>query len=256
MATRQVTLEEIGDESNSQIRSPTDSNSLHPPNYRNCGTCGETKPLEEFYLHHGNYRIKHCKLCCHIKQKKQRERNRDNILESKRKYYQENKEKLNEISKEWRRNNLIRAREIERNSYYKNIDYYRGYRADHKERTTEWARKWREKNPHITAWRSLLKTALLRMGNTKEGHTIDLLGYSAKELKEHLESQFQDGMSWDNYGEWEIDHINPITSFSSDTPQHIVNSLSNLQPLWKLDNIRKGNKDFPKAMKHTIRKVA
>jgi hypothetical protein len=39
-------------------------------------------------------------------------------------------------------------------------------------------------------------------------------------------------MTWDNYGEWHIDHIKPVSSFDKDTPQSIVNALSNLQPLW------------------------
>lgn len=59
-------------------------------------------------------------------------------------------------------------------------------------------------------------------------------------------------MSWDNYGEWHIDHIKPLTKFDKDTPIHIVNALSNLQPLWKttreingnlyLGNLNKNNK--------------
>ena len=39
-------------------------------------------------------------------------------------------------------------------------------------------------------------------------------------------------MSWDNYGEWHIDHIKPLTLFDDNTPIHVVNALSNLQPLW------------------------
>ena len=59
-------------------------------------------------------------------------------------------------------------------------------------------------------------------------------------------------MSWDNYGEWHIDHIKPLTKFDKDTPIHIVNALNNLQPLWKttreingnlyLGNLNKNNK--------------
>lgn len=48
-------------------------------------------------------------------------------------------------------------------------------------------------------------------------------------------------MSWDNYGEWEIDHIRPLTSFDKFATPSEVNALSNLQPLWKEDNIHKYN---------------
>ena len=49
-------------------------------------------------------------------------------------------------------------------------------------------------------------------------------------------------MSWDNYGEWHIDHKKPISAFHKDTPPHIINSLCNLQPLWEIDNLKKSNK--------------
>ena len=77
-----------------------------------------------------------------------------------------------------------------------------------------------------------MKNTLKRLGKSKEAKTIDLLGYSAIQLKQHLESLFTEGMSWDNYGEWHIDHIKPVSLFDEDTPIHVVNDLSNLQPLW------------------------
>lgn len=51
-------------------------------------------------------------------------------------------------------------------------------------------------------------------------------------LKSSYEQLFTEGMSWENYGEWHIDHIKPVASFNKDTPMNIVNALSNLQPLW------------------------
>lgn len=73
--------------------------------------------------------------------------------------------------------------------------------------------------------------------------TADLLGYSAEELKAHLERQFLPGMSWSNYGEWHIDHIVPVASFhftSMNDPEiRRAWSLPNLRPLWAEDNRRK-----------------
>ena len=77
------------------------------------------------------------------------------------------------------------------------------------------------------------------MNSIKNGKTIDILGYSALELKEHIEKLFKPGMTWENYGEWNIDHIKEIHTFDCDTPQNIVNSLDNLQPLWQDENIKK-----------------
>jgi len=65
-------------------------------------------------------------------------------------------------------------------------------------------KKHRLKNPHIYAWRSLLTNSLKRLNTKKSAKTIEILGYSAEELKIHLESLFKEGMTWDNYGEWHI----------------------------------------------------
>ena len=57
-----------------------------------------------------------------------------------------------------------------------------------------------------------------------------------------MELLFLDGMSWNNWGEWHIDHRIPVSKFDKETPMSIVNSLSNLRPLWALDNLSKSNK--------------
>jgi len=61
-----------------------------------------------------------------------------------------------------------------------------------------------------------------------------MLGYSADQLKSHIESLWTPGMTWDNYGEWHIDHIIQVHTFSKDTDVSIVNALSNLRPLWAI----------------------
>lgn len=71
-----------------------------------------------------------------------------------------------------------------------------------------------------------------------------IVGYDIKKLKKHLESQFDKGMNWDNYGEWEIDHIKPIASFNirsyEDKDFKKCWSLENLRPLWKSENRSRG----------------
>lgn len=74
----------------------------------------------------------------------------------------------------------------------------------------------------------------------------ELLGYSLDDLKLHLERQFLPGMSWENRGEWHIDHIVPVSQFeftSSEDPEFKAAwALSNLRPLWAKDNLRKNNR--------------
>jgi len=71
-----------------------------------------------------------------------------------------------------------------------------------------------------------------------------LVGYTIIDLKEHLEKQFTDGMTWENYGEWHIDHVKPICKFNINSVDcedfKTCWSLDNLQPLWAIDNLKKG----------------
>ncbi len=71
-----------------------------------------------------------------------------------------------------------------------------------------------------------------------------MLGYTRDELMSKMSSMFECGMSWDNYGEWHIDHIKPVSWFvkSGITDPSIINSLDNLQPLWAKDNFAKSDK--------------
>ena len=80
-------------------------------------------------------------------------------------------------------------------------------------------------------------------GNNKSASTIKLLGCAVEYLKNHLESQFTEGMNWDNYGKWHIDHIIPCASFDFTDPfqQRECFHFSNLQPLWAEDNLKKGS---------------
>jgi 5-methylcytosine-specific restriction endonuclease McrA len=82
--------------------------------------------------------------------------------------------------------------------------------------------------------------------NAKAGHTIELLGCSIEYFRAHLENQFTEGMTWDNYGYrgWHIDHIIPLSYFDHNDPEQQKRAwhYTNLQPLWARDNIRKSNK--------------
>jgi hypothetical protein len=78
----------------------------------------------------------------------------------------------------------------------------------------------------------------------KSKTSLELLGCSLKQLQHHLEKQFKKGMSWDNYGKWHIDHIQPCVSFDLRKPseQRKCFNYRNLQPLWAKENLRKNGK--------------
>lgn len=173
------------------------------------------------------------KLCS--KQNEYRLENLDKI----KKYKEENKDKINEYQKKYRIENKDKFSEYDKNRYTEERkEQIKQYNRSEKGKAQR--RKTRKKTINDT-WRSLLHSSLKRLGKSKEGDTIDLLGYSALDLKKHLEEQFIEGMTWSNHGEWHIDHIKPISSFNKETPASVVNALSNLQPLWGKDNLSKSN---------------
>jgi hypothetical protein len=155
------------------------------------------------------------------KGKEYRLENKDKVNESKKKYYENNKEYI----REWKKN------------YYNLIKDLPEYKEKRNKNMSEWS----SKNKHIVAWRNSLKRVIYYLNIEKCNKTIDILGYSADEFRIDIESKFLDGMTWDNWGEWHIDHIIPVSKFDKDTHPSVVNSLSNLQPLWAKDNFIKRN---------------
>ena len=83
-------------------------------------------------------------------------------------------------------------------------------------------------------------------GNFKNGSAVKDLGCSIDELKTHLESKFQLGMTWDNWSfeGWHIDHIKPLASFDLTDRKQLLLAChyTNLQPLWAIDNLSKGDR--------------
>jgi hypothetical protein len=117
---------------------------------------------------------------------------------------------------------------------------------------------FREKNPmwnpdretvmlrlkiHVAA-KALVSSVLKSLGKKKTATSEKLSGYTKEGLKEHMEKLFKPGMSWDNWGEWHIDHIKPVAQFIKEgvTDLKIISSLDNLQPLWAKDNLSKSCK--------------
>lgn len=211
----------------------------NPKNENICVSCGCEKNKSDF--------IKNthcCKECKKKYRKKFYEKNREYYIEKacvrskteerkleQKKYVQKNKEKIKKYQENYRKKNDLDIKE--KRKQYEKVRIER--------------RKERYKTDLLYKMkiiqRALLHSFIKRMKlGKKSKRTSELLGYSHIELKEHLESKFVEGMSWENHGEWHIDHIRPITSFELDTPPSIVNALSNLQPLWAIDNMKKSNK--------------
>lgn len=91
--------------------------------------------------------------------------------------------------------------------------------------------------------RKKLRQALAESRTLKSESALKLVGCTLLELRSHLANQFKRGMSWDNYGKWHVDHIIPISKFNLSDPEHQRRCFHylNLQPLWAVHNIQKGD---------------
>jgi hypothetical protein len=162
-----------------------------------------------------------------VADKKWRDNNKEYMSNKSKTWYEQNKEHRKEYLKEYREKNIDDIRKTKR-------DYERNRKA---------------RDPLyklITNFRTAIWTVLKESNVDKYGHYFDVLQYTPEELINHLEKQFKDDMTWDNYGIWHVDHKLPITSFDiqemGDEEFMKCWCLDNLQPMWGEENIRKSNK--------------
>jgi len=205
--------------------------------YKYCNKCGCYKIRENFYKKSQNKDglSSNCKECDNKCRKNWAENNQDKDREYKRNWDSRNKEKKAEYKREWRKQNRD-----------KDIEYTRRWQSKNPEWAANYIKQRRRNDDEFRLKENLkcsLRKILERTGSKKKSKTFDIMGYDANKLKERLEFQFQEGMSWDNYGEiWEIDHIISIQHFlnKGETRPNIINALSNLRPLWVRENRNKG----------------
>jgi len=162
--------------------------------------------------------------------------NKEKIKINHKNYNIKNREKILNKQKEYNRKHKQEIKEYKSN-------YQVNYRKTHKEEIKLKARlymKLRKKNNInfrlLCNMRKRIWNALRY--NSKSSKTIKLLGCDIDFLRVYLCNLFADGMTWDNYGKWEIDHIIPCASFDLDkeTEQYKCFHYTNLQPLWMRDN--------------------
>jgi len=158
------------------------------------------------------------------------------------KYYKKNKERILDRSSMWSKDNRTHLREYHTKWREKNKE-----KLNEKKRIYEKNKKDNDPKYRLSSYtRTAVYTCLKERNIKKYKNTFDLLPYTLKELMSHLEKQFSNGMTWDNYGEWHVDHITPMSKFNiqsmGDDEFQECWSLRNLRPLWGEENLSKGSK--------------
>lgn len=193
------------------------------------------------------------------RKKDKRKEKRDRIIEynSRPEVIQEKKELAKEnkkqYDKQYRETNQNYIKQRRHQYYLDNKDTYlektKQYQLENKTRYKQLNREYMKKRRHADpSFRisSNLRTRIWHAikGYSKSASTTELVGCTIEELKAHLESKFTEGMTFENYGMWHVDHILPCASFDLSDPetQNKCFHYTNLQPLWALDNLRKSDK--------------
>jgi len=219
-----------------------------------CKKCLIEKSLDEFYNEKRNLDglMGSCKDCYNFNQKKWSKSNPHKVMERHRTYYENNKEKVSSYFEKYRNENheniLIRAREYRKNNREKIIENLRLWKKNNPDKVVK-SRKQQGKRNEIDVIFNLKNRMRCRLFHflnknniTKKSKTFEIVGCSPEFLKEYLEKQFKDGMSWDDRNKWHIDHIIPLCSAKTEEEIYQLSHYTNLQPLWAEDNLKKGNK--------------
>lgn len=191
--------------------------------------------------------------------KKYYTKHKSKILAKQGVYYDKNKTNISIKHKRYYKKNVGEIKLRSHNYYVKNSDKIKvrvlQNQKDKPELARARVRKWKHKTNYDTVrlqsniqariahnLRTRLRSAI--HNNQKVGSAVRDLGCSIDCLKKRLEAKFQPGMSWLNYGAWHIDHVKPLDSFDLTDHGQFLRAVNytNLQPLWKADNLRKGIK--------------
>lgn len=240
---------------------------------KHCNKCNEWRELEQYNKSKQSWDgLRHyCKICLKVKRKNSKEQ----ITKYNKKYWQKTKVQQTQKHKIWYSKNKEHIKQYnykyryesgkleqirKQNKEYckkrrldpKYQEYYKNYRKKYDKMKRKTDINFKLKQNISRRIRELIK---------KDYGTLEYCGCSISQFKNHLVSGFDDKMNWENYGTWHIDHIIPCTAWNLEDKFELFCCFNyrNLQPMWALENIIKGNKynekdkiEFKKLMKELI----
>lgn len=143
-----------------------------------------------------------------------------------------------------KRSSRERSRKRRDDNPDKQAQYIKDWRESNKEKCRAYARekmRRKRKTPEGRA-EDFIRKCLNRCLKTGNKRSQEIIGYTREDLVARIEMQFSKGMSWNNHGEWHIDHITPLSEMikSGCLSPSKINALDNLRPLWASENLSKG----------------
>ena len=216
-----------------------------------CSKCSLEKNICEFYKRKDNkdgYRAD-CKFCFNERVLEYKKNNEEKIRQLRKDYFQKNKQSLLEKKQIWRKNNPEKYKKQVKD-YWDKVKVFQTEKKkiwinNNRKKYNDYWNNRKEEEPEfklLTNMRSRLSKYLKKLNISKTNKTFDIVGCTPQELKEHLEKQFSNGMTWENRVEWHIDHIIPLSSAKTEEELYKLCHYTNLQPLWAIENMKKGNK--------------
>lgn len=190
-----------------------------------------------------------CKDCANSNNHKYYKNNKSYYIDR----YASNRDILLKRNKKWNKNNQDKTKEHRRKFLKNNPDYYSKYRELNKEKLNTKTRirdSFRLKNDIIFKLKKNYRNRLYDYykGSNRSKTSEKIIGISWNGFKLHIEQQFSSGMTWENYGEWHIDHIVPLSSGKDKKELEKLFHYTNCQPLWAKENLSKSDKlIFPNA---------
>jgi len=187
-----------------------------------CSKCKEEKEVCEFYNNKTTRDGKRpeCKICSNKQSTLYNNNNKELLKKIKQKYVDNNRTKVKLSKKKW----------FDKNPNYRNEWVIYKYNSDYLFRL-------------IYIMRARTRLFFKSKNIKKKNNTFDIIGCTPEFLKEHLEKQFSDGMSWELMGKYiHIDHIIPLSSAKTEEEMYKLCHYTNLQPLWSEDNLKKSDK--------------
>jgi hypothetical protein len=234
---------------------------------KTCNICKLDFPKTNEYFHYHSksekavYFASYCKTCHSARAKKYRQENKQKVTAQKRVYLSnpENRAKANAANRKFYQLNKKDLLEAQKKYYEENKEEIlkktkeRRSTIEAKRKRRQYENKKRNENPSFKMKKNvsaMIRHYLKNNKGTKKNSTWTALPYSPQQLREHLESQFEDWMTWENYGngegKWNIDHIHPQSLLPYNNLEHPnflkCWALDNLRPLCSSKNSSKGNR--------------